>query len=97
MTQLQRLEQSRHDIGLSRDLISEIFWLAGEAEAQKVPAYVIFSDATLVAVSDTRPDSRAALGKISGIGSTKLDRYAEPVLAVLSGADPETVDVVEIQ
>ena len=63
-------------------------WRRRQAEAQKVPAYVVFSDATLVAISDAQPGSRAALGRISGVGPTKLDRYAEPVLAVLGGADP---------
>ena len=55
-----------------------------------MPPYVVFSDATLVAIADQRPDSRAALARISGVGPTKLDRYAEPVLAVLGGADPPT-------
>jgi DNA helicase II / ATP-dependent DNA helicase PcrA len=71
-------------------------WRRRQAEAQKVPAYVVFSDATLVAISDAQPESWAALARISGVGPAKLDRYAEPVLAVLGGADPETLDVVEI-
>jgi DNA helicase II / ATP-dependent DNA helicase PcrA len=63
-------------------------WRRAQAESQKVPPYVVFSDATLVAIADNRPDSRAALARISGVGPAKLDRYAEPVLAVLAGADP---------
>ena len=60
-----------------------------------MPPYVVFSDATLVAIADAAPDSRAALARISGVGPTKLDRYAEPVLAVLGGADPAEVDPVD--
>ena len=71
-------------------------WRRRQAEAQKVPAYVVFSDATLVAISDGQPDSRAALGRISGVGPTKLDRYAAPVLELLAGADPESVALVEL-
>jgi DNA helicase-2/ATP-dependent DNA helicase PcrA len=71
-------------------------WRRRQAEAQKVPAYVVFSDATLVAISDAQPESWAALARISGVGPAKLDRYAEPVLAVLGGADPETLELVEI-
>jgi len=56
-----------------------------------VPPYVVFSDATLVAIADARPDSRQALARISGVGSVKLDRYTEPLLAVLAGADPADV------
>jgi hypothetical protein len=32
----------------------------------------------------------------SGVGSAKLDRYADPVLAVLGVADPGTVSLVEV-
>jgi DNA helicase-2/ATP-dependent DNA helicase PcrA len=63
-------------------------WRKAQAEAQKVPPYVVFSDATLVAIADAHPASRQDLARISGVGSVKLDRYAEPVLAVLGGGDP---------
>jgi len=71
-------------------------WRRAQAETQKVPPYVVFSDATLVAIADAHPTSRAALARISGVGPTKLDRYAEPLLAVLGGADPAEVPSVEI-
>jgi DNA helicase-2/ATP-dependent DNA helicase PcrA len=66
-------------------------WRKAQAEAQSVPPYVVFSDATLVAIADSRPASRAELSRISGVGPTKLDRYAEPLLEVLGGADPTSV------
>ncbi len=69
-------------------------WRKRQAEALSVPAYVVFSDATLVAISDSRPSDRSELARVSGIGPAKLDRYGEPLLAVLSGADPEAVNVV---
>jgi DNA helicase-2/ATP-dependent DNA helicase PcrA len=68
-------------------------WRKKQAEAQSVPAYVVFSDATLVAIADQAPTDRASLAQVPGVGPTKLDRYAEPVLAVLAGQDPEPVDV----
>ncbi|WP_375481735.1 ATP-dependent helicase [uncultured Jatrophihabitans sp.] len=71
-------------------------WRKLQATAQSVPPYVVFSDATLVAIADARPKSRAGLGQISGVGPTKLTRYADPVLAVLAGADPAAVDPVEV-
>ena len=58
-----------------------------------MPAFVVFSDATLVGIADSRASSRGELSRISGVGATKLDRYAEPVLAVLAGQEPEPVDV----
>jgi DNA helicase II / ATP-dependent DNA helicase PcrA len=69
-------------------------WRKRQADAQKVPAYVVFSDATLVAIADAAPGSRSALARVNGVGATKLDRYAEPVLALVSGADPQTIDPV---
>ncbi len=71
-------------------------WRKRQAEAQSVPAFVVFSDATLVAIADARPDNRSALARLSGVGPTKLDRYAVPVLAVLGGADPDSVEPVEV-
>jgi superfamily II DNA helicase RecQ len=47
-----------------------------------------------VAISDTRPADRAALARVSGVGPAKLDRYSEPLLAVLAGADPDAVTLV---
>jgi DNA helicase II / ATP-dependent DNA helicase PcrA len=72
-------------------------WRRAQAEAQQVPPYVVFSDATLVAIADARPTSRGALAQISGVGPTKLERYADPVLAVLGGADPAEVDAVVVR
>ncbi len=68
-------------------------WRRKQADAQGVPAFVVFSDATLVGIADRRPTTRHALGKVSGVGPAKLERYAEPVLAVISGADPDPVEV----
>jgi DNA helicase-2/ATP-dependent DNA helicase PcrA len=71
-------------------------WRRLQSEAQGSPPYIVFSDATLVAIADAKPASRAALAQISGVGPMKLDRYAEPLLAVLGGAEPEQVAVVEV-
>ncbi|MEP7178470.1 MAG: ATP-dependent DNA helicase UvrD2, partial [Pseudonocardiales bacterium] len=71
-------------------------WRKAQADAQGSPPYIVFSDATLVAIADARPQSSAALARISGVGPMKLERYAEPLLAVLGGADPANVDAVVI-
>jgi DNA helicase II / ATP-dependent DNA helicase PcrA len=71
-------------------------WRKAQADAQGSPPYIVFSDATLVAIADARPASTAALARISGVGPMKLERYAEPLLAVLAGADPQSVAPVEV-
>jgi len=58
---------------------------AGEA---KVPAYVVFTDATLTAIAEGRPASSAELAKISGVGTLKLERYGHDVLAILDSSKP---------
>jgi DNA helicase-2/ATP-dependent DNA helicase PcrA len=58
-------------------------WRRDRAKADGVPAYVIFHDATLAQIADRRPSSRDQLAAVSGVGPTKLDRYADDVLAVL--------------
>ncbi|HEX2903281.1 MAG TPA: ATP-dependent DNA helicase UvrD2 [Jatrophihabitans sp.] len=68
-------------------------WRRKQADAQGVPAYVVFSDATLVAIADRAPADVRALAQVPGVGPTKLERYAAPVLAVLAGEEPEPVEV----
>lgn len=59
-------------------------WRSQVASSNSVPAFVIFTDATLMAISEHRPTSEQALGKISGVGRSKLERYGQAVLEVLS-------------
>ncbi len=56
------------------------------ARQQNVPAYVIFHDATLREMATQRPGTLKELGRINGVGATKLDRYGERMLAVLRDA-----------
>ncbi len=53
------------------------------AREQNVPAYVIFHDATLRAIAAEAPHDLAALARIGGIGTNKLERYGPLVLEVV--------------
>jgi ATP-dependent DNA helicase RecQ len=53
------------------------------AEELRVPAYVVFSDATLLEMAARRPSSEAELLTVSGVGLTKLARYGDKFLSVL--------------
>jgi DNA helicase-2/ATP-dependent DNA helicase PcrA len=55
------------------------------ASARKVPAYVVFNDATLLRIAERRPSSEEALLAIPGIGPAKLKLYG-PVLLDLIGS-----------
>jgi len=53
------------------------------ARAQGVPAYVVFTDATLVDMAAKRPRDRASFAAVQGVGAAKLERYADDFLALL--------------
>ena len=54
------------------------------ADAQNVPAYVVFSDATLAEMAARRPATSAELLDVNGVGQTKLERYGDAFLAVIA-------------
>src|SRR3954447_10591009 len=58
-------------------------WRKEQAEAQSVPAFVVFSDATLEALAEVKPSDRRGLQSINGIGAAKLEKYADELLAIL--------------
>jgi DNA helicase-2/ATP-dependent DNA helicase PcrA len=64
-------------------------WRIVQARTLRVPPYVVFTDATLVAIAEQRPADPAGLVSISGIGAAKLDRYGSDVLALVQGRDTE--------
>ncbi len=61
-------------------------WRLETASEAKVPAYVVFSDATLLALVEHRPTNERALSVVPGIGAAKRERYGDAVLALISGA-----------
>jgi DNA helicase II / ATP-dependent DNA helicase PcrA len=75
---------------LDEDLFARLTeWRRRAAAAQKVPAYVVFTDATVVALAERRPETPADLLAIAGIGPRKLGQYGEAVFALVRGADPD--------
>ena len=53
------------------------------ADANKMPAYIVFSDATLLAMAERRPKTKDELLAISGVGPRKLAAYGDAFLALL--------------
>jgi len=76
-----RVEAPAHDAPLFEQLKE---WRRKRAQADGVPAYVVFHDRTLVEIAERRPRDRGDLASISGIGPAKLERYAEEVLLMTS-------------
>ena len=66
------------------DLLSRLRdWRSRQAEEQRQPAFVVLSDATLLAIAERRPGTPGELARIPGIGKAKLDRYGEAVLELV--------------
>ncbi len=61
-------------------------WRRRRAEADGVPAYVVFHDRTLIEIAERRPASAEELATVTGVGETKLERYGTDVLAALAAA-----------
>ena len=59
------------------------------ANAQGVPAYAVFSDATLRGMCARLPQTRTELMEVSGVGVGKAERYGERFLAAI--AEPDDV------
>ena len=59
-------------------------WRRERAGEESVPAYVVFTDATLELIAEHRPTTPQDLLRINGIGRSKLDKYGEDVLALLA-------------
>jgi DNA helicase II / ATP-dependent DNA helicase PcrA len=63
-------------------------WRLDRARAQSLPAYCVFTDATLLAIAESEPATPNELARISGVGAAKLERYGTDVLAICAGLDP---------
>jgi ATP-dependent DNA helicase RecQ len=84
-TKRSKREARRVDAGVQDDpLFNRLRELRKQlADARNVPAYVIFSDATLQEMAARRPTTPGALLDVSGVGPVKLERYGEEFLEVL--------------
>ncbi|AZL57880.1 DNA helicase RecQ [Tabrizicola piscis] len=56
------------------------------AEAQNVPAYVVFPDRTLIEMAERKPASLDQMAGITGVGAKKLESYGAAFLEVITGA-----------
>lgn len=81
-SQRERADLAGSDLELFELLRAERFSIAKELN---VPPYVVFPDATLIALAKERPRDFDELLDIPGIGESKRERYGEAFLAVIDG------------
>jgi DNA helicase-2/ATP-dependent DNA helicase PcrA len=79
---LRRCETCAADI--DEELLLQLkAWRLDTAKEQNVPAYVVFSDNTLIAIAEMLPADDAALIAIPGVGARKLEQYGPDVLELI--------------
>jgi ATP-dependent DNA helicase RecQ len=70
--------------GIHRALFEELRALRKQmADASGVPPFVVFSDATLVEMSASRPRDERELLSVTGVGEHKLRKYGQQFLAAI--------------
>ena len=81
---LRRCETCPSD--LDEELLAELKeWRLRVSKEMKVPAYVVFTDNTLIAIAESMPADEAALVALPGIGARKLEQYGSDVLELVRG------------
>lgn len=81
---LRRCETCAADV--DEELLLQLkSWRLSTAKEQNVPAYVVFTDNTLIAIAELLPTDDAALIAIPGIGARKLEQYGSDVLQLVRG------------
>jgi DNA helicase II / ATP-dependent DNA helicase PcrA len=81
---LRRCESCPSDI--DEQLLADLKdWRLRTSKDMSVPAYVVFTDNTLIAIAETLPTDDAALVAIPGIGARKLEQFGPDVLAMVKG------------
>ncbi len=70
---------------VDEDLVARLrSWRLERSREDAVPAYVVFSDATIRELAAVRPQSLAELAGVKGLGPVKVERYGEAILGVLA-------------
>jgi ATP-dependent DNA helicase RecQ len=81
----KRVKRRSGDIPCDEDLFEKLRILRRDlADQRNVPAYVIFSDATLREMARALPRSTAEFERIPGVGERKLKDFARPFTAAIS-------------
>ena len=83
-----RVTKTKKDVMITSsknpDLLAELKKLRLKLAREKnVPAYVIFSDKTLMQIANEVPTTRVEFLAINGVGRAKLDEYFEPFSTTL--------------
>jgi DNA helicase-2/ATP-dependent DNA helicase PcrA len=60
-------------------------WRRARAAEEQLPAYCVFTDATMTALAEIKPADASELVRVPGIGAAKVDKYGDDILRLCSG------------
>lgn len=87
--QKKQAEKPRRHLSLTEQLFEHLKTVRRDiAKTAGIPAYMVFSDATLLDMAIRRPSTTAEFLEVSGVGEVKGARYARPFLAALKSFSP---------
>jgi hypothetical protein len=66
-------------------------WRSGRSKEEGIPAYLVFTNEQLTRMVIDKVDSLSALGHLSGVGPSRIEKYGKDVLRILDehGAENE--------
>jgi ATP-dependent DNA helicase RecQ len=74
------------EAGVSDALLQRLKSLRAKlAKERRVPAYVVFTDRSLIDMAAKRPLTRWDFGEVNGVGESKLQQFSEVFLAEIKG------------
>ena len=91
---LQKQVLATKEVRASTTTDSQLFQVLRElrsviAKEAKVPAYVVFSDATLKDMEARRPKTKSEFKEVLGVGKVKAERYGKYFLKVIARFEAE--------
>ena len=88
----ERMAAAVADGGVSDVLLQRLKALRGKLARQRsVPAYVIFSDRSLIDMAARMPLTQGGFGEVHGVGAAKVRQFADIFLAEIQSFANETV------
>ena len=68
-----------------KDLFARLRFLRKQiADKENIPPYIVFNDATLQEMAQYMPTSKTEMLQINGVGAIKLERFAQPFMALIN-------------
>lgn len=73
---------------LNKELFEELKqWRKDKAYKERIKPYIIFSDTSLISISNNKPKNSDELLKIRGVGDKKVDAYGKELLDIIARND----------